>query len=356
MSARIPGDLLKAYCMRILGKFDCSEEEAEITADVTVAADLRGVDSHGVARFPYFVERLESGMIRPRVEMPFERCAPTTSILDASNGLGQVASVRAMKACIQMARDSGVGIVAVKRSNHFGIAGYYSMMALKHDMIGIAITNAVPHVVPTFGAAKMLGTNPLSLAIPSGEERPFVLDMATSVVAAGKIEQKVRKRERIPEGWTYEGVSTVDLDERGLIGGRLSLLPLGSTPEGSSHKGYALGLAVDIISGVLSGAAFGLRLRWDLAEKEGSYNVGHFFGAMRIDCFRPLEEFKRDMDSLIRDLRAAPKNEGKERIFIPGEPEYEAEEERKHLGVPLNPLVLKTLRKLGERLSVPVGF
>lgn len=354
--SRIPADLLKAFCVRVLDKFDCSEEEAEIAADVIVAADLRGVDSHGVARLPYFVERLESGMIRPRVEMPFERCTPTTSILDAANGLGQVASVRAMKACVEMSRDSGMGFVAVKRSNHFGIAGYYSMMALEHDMIGIVASNAVPHVVPTFGAAKMLGTNPLSIAIPSGQERPFVLDMATSVVAAGKIEERARKGERIPEGWVYERVSTVELDEKGLIGERLSLLPLGSTPEGSSHKGYALGLAVDIICGILSGAAFGLGLKWDRAERERSYNLGHFLGALRIDSFRPPAEFKRDMDRIIRDLKDAPKDEGKDRIFIPGEPEYEAEEERKHLGIPLNPSVLKTLRKLGERLGVAVDF
>ncbi|MBU0705281.1 MAG: Ldh family oxidoreductase, partial [Chloroflexi bacterium] len=259
---RIQAEPLKDFSTQVFQKLGIPEEDARITADVLVAADLRGVDSHGVARLRRYVNGLRDGMMlaRPEVEVMTE--TPVTALIDAGGGLGQPVSYRAMEQAIQKARDYGAGFVTVRNSNHYGIAGYYAMMALEHDCIGISMTNAAVLVVPTFGRDSMLGTNPIAVAAPAGEERPFVLDMATSTVPRGKLEVYNRLEKPIPSGWATDETGA-PTDDAGRVlenfkqrasGG---LLPLGGAGELlSGHKGYGLSLWVDIFCAVLSGAAY----------------------------------------------------------------------------------------------------
>ena len=250
-------------------------EDADIGAGVLLYADLRGIDSHGVAHLSAhqsYVRGLKNGNVNPRPALRTVNETPTTALLDGDGGLGPVVAHRAMEKAIAKARESGVGMVGVANSRHFGSAGYYSEMALEHDMIGIAMTQASPAVLPTRGAARKLGTNAISFAIPAGDEPPFVMDMATSAVAVGKLELARRKSEPIPLGWAVDsqGRDTTDPNDYWAGG---ALVPLGSTPELSSHKGFALGMLVDILSGVLTGAGFGAVMS---REKRP---VGHFVGA-----------------------------------------------------------------------------
>ncbi len=350
---------LKDFCTRVFQKLGVPEEDARITADVLVAADLRGVDSHGVARLRRYVEGIRNGMMLVHPDIKILTEMPVTATIDAGGGLGQPVSYRAMQMAIRKAREFGAGFVAVCNSNHYGIAGYYAMMALEHDCIGMSMTNADVLVVPTFGRNAMLGTNPIAVAAPAGSERPFVLDMATSTVPRGKLEVYNRLGKPLPQGWATDerGVGTTDaarvLDNfKKRAGG--GLLPLGGEGELlSGHKGYGLALWVDIFSAVLSGAAFADLVYPKTADgKPLPSNIGHFFGAWRVDGFRPLEEFKAAMDELQQRLKNAPKAEGATRIYIHGEKEYEATEERLANGIPLNAKVAADLRAMGEELGV----
>jgi len=260
---------------------------------------------------------------------------------------------------IEKAKAMGAGFVAVRNSNHYGIAGYYAMMALEHDLIGISMTNADILVVPTFGRDAKLGTNPISVAVPTGRQRPFVLDMATSAVPRGKIEVYNRLEKEIPLGWATDerGIPTTDTarvlhnlnTKRG--GG---LLPLGGAGELlGGHKGYGLALLVDIFCGVLPGAGYADTIYPKTPEgKPLPANVGHFFGALRIDGFRPPEEFKATMDDIIQRLKDSPKAEGQQRIYIHGEKEFEMAEERTVKGIPLHPKVVADLRDIAEELGI----
>jgi L-2-hydroxycarboxylate dehydrogenase (NAD+) len=350
---------LKAFCVRVFGRLDIPEADAGIIADNLVAANLRGVDSHGVARLRRYVNGVRDGMMHPRPEVKTVVETPSTATIDAGGGMGQPVSYRAMNAAIQKALDVGTGFVTVRNSNHYGIAGYYAMMALAHDCVGISMTNADVLVVPTFGRDAMLGTNPIAVAAPAGEERPFVLDMATSTVPRGKLEVYNRQGKELPLGWATDekGIPTADaahvldnmLARRG--GG---LLPLGGAGElMSGYKGYGLGILVDVMCAVLSGAAYA-NLVYP-RTKEGKplpSDIGHFFGAWRIDAFRPVDEFKAAMDDLQRRLKAAPKAEGATRIYIPGEKEYEEAERRERDGIPLNPKVAADLRAIAQEVGV----
>jgi LDH2 family malate/lactate/ureidoglycolate dehydrogenase len=284
---------------------------------------------------------------------------PTTLLIDAGGGLGQPVSYRAMERAIQKAKEFGTGFATVRNSNHFGIAGYYSMMALEHDCLGISMTNAAVLVVPTFGRDAMLGTNPISLAAPAGEEWPFVLDMATSTVPRGKLEVYRRLEKPIPLGWATDETGEPTTKTRRVLdnlkdraGG--GLLPLGGAGELlGGHKGYGLTLLVDILSGVLPGAAYA-NLVYP-RDEEGNplpSAIGHFFGAWRVDAFRPVDEFKAAMDDLQQRLKNAPKAEGQDRIYVHGEKEYEKTEQNLRKGVPLNPKVAADLRAIGDELGV----
>ncbi|MFH0974188.1 MAG: Ldh family oxidoreductase [Spirochaetota bacterium] len=352
-------DALKNFCVNIFKKLDVSEQDAVITTDVLVAADLRGIPSHGVARLRRYVDGLRNGVMlaHPKVKTVVE--TPSTASIDAGAGLGQPVAFAAMNKAIEKAKSVGSGFITVRNSNHYGIAGYYAMMALKHDCIGISMTNADVLVTPTFGRNAMMGTNPIAVAAPAGKERPFVLDMATSTVPRGKVEVYDRLNKPMPLGWATDesGVSTENATrvlENFVNRAGGGLLPLGGEGElFSGYKGYGMVLWVDIFCAILSGAAYANLVYPKTAEgKPLPANLGHFFGAWRVDAFRPAKEFKAAMDDLQRRLKDAPKAQGQERIYIHGEKEYEASERFMREGVPLNPKVAEDLKALSRELDV----
>lgn len=350
---------LSAFCVRVFEKLDVPTADAKTTADVLVAADLRGIDSHGVARLRRYVKGLQDGVMfaNPK-EMTVSETA-TTALIDAGAGLGQPVSYRAMKLSIEKAEKYGTGFVTVRNSNHYGIAGYYAMMALEHNMIGISMTNADVLVVPTFGRHAVLGTNPIAVAVPTGQERPFVLDMATSTVPRGKLETYDRQEKAMPLGWATDekGIPTTDahrvLDNfRARRGG--GLLPLGGAGElFSGHKGYGLALMVDILSAVLPGAAYANMVYPKTPQgKPLPANLGHFFGTIKVEAFRSVDGFKLTMDDLILRLKNSPKAEGANRIYIHGEKEYEEAERRAKEGIPLDEKVTADMRAIAQELNV----
>jgi LDH2 family malate/lactate/ureidoglycolate dehydrogenase len=356
---KVGADPLRDFCAKVSERMGVPPDDAAVTADVLVAADLRGISSHGVARLKRYVDGLRDGMMvaRPNIEIVHQ--TPCTALIDGGAGLGQPVGVRGMKLAIRKALEVGVGFVAVRNSNHYGIAGYYAMMALEHDCIGLSMTNADVLVVPTFGRDAMLGTNPISVAAPAGQERPFVLDMATSTVPRGKLEECDRKGEPLPLSWAMDerGIPTADAGRvlanfKKRAGG--GLLPLGGAGELlGGHKGYGLALLVDVLCAVLPGAAYASLVYPRTPEgKPLPSNIGHFFGAWRVDAFRPVEEFKAAMDDLQRRLKNSPKAEGQERIYIHGEKEYEEEERRRREGIPLHPKVVVTMEQIARELGV----
>jgi L-2-hydroxycarboxylate dehydrogenase (NAD+) len=347
---------LFAFTKAVFIKIGCPEAEADRAATVLLSADLRGVDSHGVARLSGYVRLWESGRINatPKVKVVHE--TPSTAVVDGDSGLGLVVAPQAMKIAIDKARNAGTGWVSVKNSNHYGIAGYHAMMALEHDMIGISMTNASPLVAPTFALERLLGTNPIAVAIPAQHQPAFVADFATTTAANGKLEILQRKGEEAPLGWIQdkEGIQTPDAHALKQGG---ALLPLGGDRDHGSHKGYCLGSIVDIFSAVLSGANYG---PWvppfvsflPLPENPVGEGIGHFFGAMRVDAFRPADEFKKNMDIWIERFRTAKAVEG-ETVVIPGDPEREMEKDRMEKGIPLLAPVVKDLQETAAKLGVP---
>ena len=347
---------LLTFTKNILLKIGCSEEDAAIAADVLLSADLRGVDSHGVARLSGYVRLWEAGRInaKPDVKVVYE--TPSTAVVDGDGGLGLVVAPFAMQVAIEKAKTAGTGWVSVKNSNHYGIAGIHAMQALQHDMIGISLTNASPLVSPTFSAERLLGTNPIAVAIPAKNQPPFVADMATTTAANGKLEILQRKGEEAPLGWIQDKEGFPTSSPYGVKDGG-ALLPLGGDREHGSHKGYALGAIVDILSAVLSGANYGPWVPPFVAFLQPDPNpvgegIGHFFGAMRVDAFRPADEFKANMDTWIGRFRNAKTTPGNEKVLIPGDPERELEVERREKGIPLIKPVEDDLRALGEKFGV----
>lgn len=345
---RVPVQALLDFVTAFLQKMGLAEVEAAQAAEILVASDLRGIESHGVPRLDMYMEMFRKGLIRPNAPFTIERESGATAMVDGGSGLGLVVGRRAMQLAIDKAQVSGVGMVAVTNSSHFSIAGYYAAMALPYDMIGLAFTNAAPLGVPTGGRERRFGSNPLAFAAPAGEELPFVLDMATTVVSLGKIEIAARTGKPLPVGWGLDPNGQTSTDPYAVMKDRL-VAPLGSLPELSSHKGYGLAVMVDIFCGVLSGMGYGMRLP--------RLKAGHFFGALRIDAFRDVAEFKADMDAMIRELHATKPVEGVERVYVAGEKEYLAEAENRRLGVPLLPGVVRRLLEIGNELGLTLeGF
>jgi L-2-hydroxycarboxylate dehydrogenase (NAD+) len=344
------------FTKSILLKIGCPDKDAGLAADVLLSADLRGVDSHGVARLSGYVRLWEKGRINATPNIKIIHETPSTAVVDGDGGLGLVVAPFAMQVAIDKAKIAGTGWVSVKHSNHYGIAGYHAMMALDHDMIGISLTNASPLVSPTFSKERLLGTNPIAVAIPAKNQPPFVADMATTTAANGKLEILQRKNLDAPLGWVQDKDGNQTTDSNGVKKGG-ALLPLGGDREHGSHKGYALGSIVDIFSAVLSGANYGPWVPPFVAFLEPDPNpvgegLGHFFGAMRVDAFRPADEFKSHMDNWIGRFRQAKPTEGNEKVLIPGDPERELEAERRISGIPLLKPVEDDLRSLGERFGV----
>jgi len=352
-------DALRAFCVRVFEKLDLPTAEAEIIADVLLAANLRGIDSHGVARLRRYVKGLQDKIMLAHPEEKVISETATTALIDAGAGLGQPVSYRAMKMAIEKADKHGTAFTTVRNSNHYGIAGYYAMMALEHDMIGLSMTNAAVLVVPTFGRDAMLGTNPIAVAAPTDQERPFVLDMATSTVPRGKLEVYSRQEKPLPQGWATDETGTPTQDAARVLDNLLArrgggLLPLGGAGELlSGHKGYGLALLVDILCGVLPGAGYANNIYPKTPEgRPLPADVGHFFGAIKVKAFRPLDEFKAAMDDIIRRLKTTPKAKGAERIYIHGEKEYEEADRRTREGIPLGPKVEADLKAIAQELGV----
>jgi LDH2 family malate/lactate/ureidoglycolate dehydrogenase len=358
-TVRVQAQALTEFTAQAFQKLNVSEEDAHIAANVLVAADLRGISSHGVAHLRRYIDGIRHGLIVARPQEQVITETPSTATMDAGNGLGQPAGYRAMQRAIRKAREVGVGFCRVRRSNHYGIAAYYAMMALEHDCIGLSLTNASPLVLPTFGSRPAVGTNPISIAVPAGQARSYVLDMATSTVALGKYEIAERMGKSVPTGWAVDvdGTPLTDAHEtmdkfRQRTG--VGLLPLGGEGDlRGGHKGYGLGVWVDVMCGVLSGAGYSNLIgQRGLDNQPAAANVGHFFGAWRIDAFRPVDEFKAAMDDLQQRLKNAPKVEGQERIYIAGEKEYEAAERHLRDGIPLDPQMAADLKAIAQELEV----
>jgi len=357
---KVDHNKLKKFVVQIFQSIGCDEQEALLAAEVLVSADLRGIDSHGVARLVGYVRLFDNGRLNPKPICKIIHQTPSTATIDGDKGLGLVVAPFAMELAMEKAHKVGTGWIAVQNSNHFGIAGYHAMKALPENMIGWAMTHAAPLVTPTFSKEKLLGTNPIAIAIPALTEPAFVADFASTAVAYGKLEILQRKGMDTPDGWVQDKDGNPCNDAFAIKNGG-ALLPLGGDREHGSHKGYGLGAAVDILSGVLSGANFGpwvppFATAGSMSAGESVGNgTGHFLGAMRVDGFRPIEEFLADMDKWIQRFRSAEAVEGHQ-VLIPGDPERILEAERKIDGIPLLEPVLKDLEGLGTRFNIKLDL
>ena len=342
---RVNAQKLRETVIRIFEALGLPSEGASVVADALVQADLWGVSSHGVSNYieSIYVPGLRRGSIEPTPNVEILRESPVTAVVDGGGGMGHVVGHRAMSLAIDKARESGIGVVAVRGSRHYGMAGYYSWMAVAEDMIGLSLTNSDTLVLPTFGKDAKLGTNPISVAVPAGAEPPFLLDMATSTVPYGKLMLARRAGVPVPLGWATDedGVPTTDAAK---AVDALRLLPLGGSAELGGHKGYGLAVVVDILTGLLSGAGVGM-------DEGLGDQVGHFFAALRIDLMRSPKVFKADMDSMLKRLRATPSATG-EPVIYAGFKEFCTEQTRMREGIPLHPDVVKYLRDLSDELEV----
>ena len=350
-------DSLYGFTIAVFKKIGCSDAHAETAARALLSADLRGIDSHGIARLSGYVRLWEVKRVNASPDIRIIHETPSTAVVDGDSGLGLVVAPFAMQVAIEKAKQAGTGWVSVQNSNHFGIAAHHAMMALEHDMIGMAMTNASPLVAPTFSIDKMLGTNPICVAAPAGSEPPFVADLATTTAANGKLEILQRKNLETPAGWVQDKDGKPSNDPHILKKGG-ALLPLGGDREHGSHKGYALGAVVDIFSALLSGANYA---PWvppfpayvPMPVQQPGRGIGHFLGAMRVDAFRPADDFKQHMDHWIQGFRSAKTIPGEEKVLGPGDPEREFESERKEKGIPLLEAVVEDLASLAGKFSIP---
>lgn len=349
-------DSLYNFTYSVFKHIGCNDIDATTATKALLAADVRGIDSHGVARLSGYVRLWEAGRINSNPKIIIQHETPSTATVNGDAGLGLVIAPHAMQIAINKAKNVGTGWVSVNNSNHFGIAGYHAMMALQHDMIGIAMTNASALVAPTFSIERMLGTNPIAVAIPAGKEQPFIADMATTTAANGKLEILQRKNADAPSGWVQnkDGNDSTNANELKHGG---ALLPLGSDREHGSHKGYALGSIVDIFSAVLSGASYG---PWappfpayvPMPQNMPGKGLGHFFGAMRIDAFRPAANFKEHMDNWLQRFRNAKPADGYDKVLVPGDPEREMQSIRTKEGIPVVESVANDLQMLAEKFGI----
>lgn len=345
---RVRQEALETFCVQIFSRLGLSAQDARVSASVLVAADVRGIPSHGLARLERYVNGLKSGIMLPDAPVEVLVDTPSSVVVHAHGAMGAPVSARTMQMVIDKAKTCGTAFGCVRDSNHFGIAGYYAMMAMEHDMIGVAMTNTSTLGVPTFGRQVMFGTNPIAFAAPADQERGFVLDMATTVVTRGKIEVYERLGQTLPPGWAVDETGQPATDAAQIldntfhrVGG--GIMPLGGVGElFGGHKGYGLAIMVDILCAVLCGAPFGAHIA-DTATSSG--RVSHSFGAIQISAFREPGAFRRDMDRMLQGLRDCPLAEGAERVYFAGQKEFEHERECQQRGVPV---LGKTYARLGE--------
>jgi len=347
---------LKNYVARIFEKLGVHRWEAEIVADVLVTADLFGISSHGVQRTRRYVDGIKTGNIDIYSEPKIIVDRGAVAIIDACNGLGQPVSMRAMELAIEKARDNGVSLVLVRNSNHFGIAGYYSLKAVEKGYIGVTMTNSVNLVAYTHTIDRIIGTNPIAVGIPKPEPPPILFDAATSVVPVGKIEIYSKQDKEIPSGWVIDSDGNILYGNAGYVlkmikAKKAALLPLGGLGEKhGGHKGSGLSFIIDIISGVLSGAAWGIHVGYTVGEKPS--NVGHAFMVIDIGAFMPVNEFYNRLQQYVNEIKSARKHPKADRIWIPGEKAWYTMMTRRKIGIPLHKNVYNELINIGKDIGV----
>ena len=351
-----PLETLREFSAAVFRHFGVPEEDATLASEVLAKSDLRGIDSHGVARLHTYFDMFDIGRINPTPDISIVRETPSTATVDGDNGLGLVVGPKANEIAMKKAAGCGSGWVSVSNTNHYGIAGYYVLEALKRDLIGMSMTNTTKLVAPLWGGERWFGTNPIAMAFPGLEEPPVVVDFATSASAYGKIEIAKRHGEPVPDGWAIDAEGNPTTDPDGMIEGGAQL-PLGSTRDMGGHKGTCLAAMVDILTCVLSGANWGpfappFALRQEIPERSVGKGIGHFFGAMRIDGFIEPDEFKRQMDDWVRTYRATKPQPGTPGVVVPGDPEREAEAVRATEGIPLVMPVVEELRDISTRTGI----
>jgi L-2-hydroxycarboxylate dehydrogenase (NAD+) len=345
-------DTMERFMVEAFKKAGVPEDDAKICADVLITADKFGIDSHGFNRLkPIYLDRIKDGILNPLTRIGMIRESPTTAVIDGHNGMGHVIAKRSMQLAIDKAAQYGMGMVAVRNSTHFGIAGYYALMAAEAGMIGCTGTNARPSIAPTFGVENMLGTNPLTFAMPTDEDFPFLLDCATSVTQRGKIELYARQGKDVPPGWVIDenGESKTNAAEilKDLVAEKAALAPLGGLGEETGgYKGYGYAAVVEILSAALQGGSYMKMLMGMKDGKKVPYPLGHFFIAINISNFTEPDEFRVTTGNILRELRASRKMPGHDRIYTAGEKEYTVWLERKDKGVPLNPSLQKEIKQL----------
>lgn len=347
---------LRNFTYNVFKKIGCSDAHANLATDVLIKSDLRGIDSHGVARLSGYVRLWEKGRINTTPKLKIVHETPTTATVDGDGGLGLIVAPFAMQVAIEKAEKYGSGWVSVKNSNHFGIASYHALMAIEKEMIGISMTNASPLVAPTYANERLLGTNPMCYAFPAGKYPPVIVDMATAAAANGKLEIAQRENKSVPTGWVQDADGKPSTNPNELKNGG-SLLPLGSDKDHGSHKGFGLSATVDILSAVLSGANYGPWVPPFVAFLEPPTDtvgegIGHFLGAMRVDGFRPAQDFKDHLDNWIERFKSAKTIDPSKKVIIPGEPEHNFEQERKISGIPIIDAVVKDLNELAAKLEI----
>lgn len=338
---------LREFTVEVFKKVGASAEDAAVVTDSLIEANLRGVDTHGITRvLATYIKRIQKGLMDPKAKPVVVRERAGTALVDANNGIGQVAAKFCMDLAIKKAKQTGVAYVAVTNSNHYGAAAYWTMMALPHDMIGMSATNGPAAVAPWGGRKPMLSTNPISFALPAGEERPVVLDLATTTVARGRIVLYAKQNLPLEPGWAFDdrGVPTTD-PHKALKG---LLAPIGG------YKGYGLSLVIDLLCGVMTGANYGAHFPGFLAEDfSRPTGVGSIFAAVDVEAFMDLPLYKSRMDSALREIKSSPLAEGATRIYIPGEIEAEMAEQRLKNGIPVPEPVVAELEELGREMGVP---
>ncbi len=361
----VPVETLREFMYQVFLKCGVPEDDARICADVLITSDIRGIPSHGVNRLKMYYDRIKRGILSPVTRFEIVRESETTAVVDGHHGMGHVIGYKSMKLAIKKAREYGMGAVAVRNSSHYGIAGYYALMAAEEGMIGIAFTNARPSVAPTFSVEPMLGTNPIAFACPTDEEFPFCFDAATSITQRGKIEVLARVGKPTPAGWVIgrDGTLATDTEAilKGIPEGKYALLPLGGPGEEmGGHKGYGLSVMVEILCAALQSGAFLKDLSgFDERGNPRPHQLGHFFMAIDIAHFVPLDEFERTVGEILRKLRAAEVAPGAERIYTAGQKAYLAAKRAQKKGIPLNESVQRDLKILQEELGikeVPLPF
>ena len=336
----IPFQVMEEFMVKVLEKSGVPIADAKIITDVLIQADKFGFDSHGVNRLtPIYLDRIKDGILNPVTNFKVVREGPTTAVIDGQNGMGHVISTSAMKMAVDKAKQFGMGMVVVRNSSHYGFAGYYSLMAVKENMIGVTGTNARPSIAPTFGVEGMLGTNPLTFGIPTDEAFPFLLDCATSITQRGKVELYAREGKEMSKGWVIDDIgesktdSVAALDD--YIAGRAALTPLGGVGEElGGYKGYGYATVVEILSSALQQGNYMKMLLGFQDGKKVPYNLGHFFIAIDINAFVEPDDFKKTTGEILRQLRASKKMPGQDRIYTAGEKEYNTWMYRKDKGIP----------------------